>query len=126
MAGQAHGLSRPGAGARRRRGWGPRRAARAFGGPAAKMASRGFGAAPPPPPGGLREGAEAEVPAVPPPLRAGPHLRSPSHLGMERVGEGFSEGVGVAPARALPLLAGCSGPRAQITCRFLGAFSCVP
>lgn len=72
-----------------------------FGGPAAKMASRGLGALSPPPPDRLREGTEAKARILPrvsaPPVRPPPPA---SHVGMERVGEGESSHRPLA--RSLP------------------------
>lgn len=89
-----------------------RRASRAFGGPAAKMASRGLGAEPPPPPGweGGSRGRGPRGASGPRPRRAGPHLRYPSHLGKETVGEGTFRGVRSRAAARAPVLARCSGP----------------
>lgn len=119
-----------GAGAGDGRGVGTWRAARAFGGPAAKMASRGLGAQPPPPPGRLREGAEAEAP-ISPPVSA-PPVQSPPLIALP-LGEWRGWAKGSAEARCPPASSatppvrqsspGAAAPRAQITCRFLGYFS---
>lgn len=101
---------------------------RGFGGPAAKMASRGLGAQPPPPPGRLGEGTEAEAPIAPSrrPRPLCPHLRSPSHLDIEKGGRKECRAARPAGLFRTPPVhqssLGAAAPGAQITCRFLGYF----